>query len=339
MSKAVIARIAKERAEWIKNAPPSEIAVPPRKCEIPETISAVTVSDHRPYGKETVFRAGEAGREEEKPGIMRTAGRLPDLRLYFVREYRSAGYIKYDCDFAPPRTAESVNIILTTSEDYDYRDHFTCAYTRAPDEVKWKLLDPEPFGAGLTLYRYDIAKEARKLAKDINKRSDGTWFYMNPFKSVLSALKTKEGALVWASATAAPLSVMKKGDGYIVVTDKETVEYVYYEDGIPSVDVYDKEDYSPYIWFVTDEGLHPVLKSGRMLTDNIVRLEYDNGLVIHKKVKLAYEDARANADNGREASASIVWHSRLKDKGIRLGLGKYIMAKGFSDYPNEPVYE
>lgn len=335
---------AKEKAEWIKNVDPAYVIGHPRKVDILRAKNTAVVSDQRTsYGKKIIFNDLKDGpdKQAEKPGIMKTAGRLPDLRVYTVRVYPSAGYIKNSCDFGPPRTAESANIILYNSGEYESRDHFTCVYTDAPQKAEgsWTLLSSEPFGAGLTLYRYDIAKEAQKLVEDKNKLSDGSWFYPNPYKSALSALKTKDGTLVWASATAAPLSVRENGDGYIVVTDKG-VDCVYFDNGLPSVDVYDsRDDYFYYIWFVTDEGFTPMIKSGRMLTDNIVRLEYDNGLVVHKKVKLDYEDVRANMDNDRHCFASILWHNELKDRGIKMGLGQYTLARGFNaDTSREPSY-
>ncbi len=222
---------------------------------------------------------------------------------------------------------------------FEVDDPFAYRYSEDPAGAAraWRSLDSKPFGDDLVLLSYDIAKEAQKVIDERNAHAV-TAVFLNYFSGTLRILKTKDGRLVWASAVSVPLGARKTEKGYAVLTSK-SVDYVYFEDGIPSVDMYMKGFTTFYHDRMTNFGSVLKIKTGKMLTDNIARIEYDNGLVAHWKIRLEFGECQKNIDSGTEPGASIIWHNKTDDEYIRNGIGLFINAAGFSGSKTEPVYK
>ncbi|MBP5273537.1 MAG: hypothetical protein ILO36_01200 [Abditibacteriota bacterium] len=323
----------------------SEVFVLPSldpKPELRESKRYTVVSDRtQPRASEVSLDNNEDNSDKLTglPGIMRMANRLPDLRIYTVTEAKCPGLIRNSCNVGN-LGGENGSVIIENQKLLEVSDPFSYQYAMDPAATakKYKFIDSKPFAAGLTLLRYDVKKEAHNIIDERNKHAI-TAIHFYYFTDHLAVLKTQEGKAVWMSAVSDPLDVRKTDNGYIVLTGGG-VSYVYFEDGIPSIDVYRKDN--SYWWKRDSKGNHMKVVSGKMLTDNIARIEYSGGFVVHCKIRLTYEDCRSNIDRYKDPAAYVIWHTKTDDKAITKGpmsIDRYILTREFKDTAEEPVYK
>ncbi|MBQ9358947.1 MAG: hypothetical protein IJT95_05335 [Abditibacteriota bacterium] len=259
----------------------------------------------------------ESSRDFELPEIVRSDRRRPDFRVYSVRSVIWGGLERNTLELKGVSTQWRPDgpDFIRIKDPYPSEDS---------DHFAWLYLDPssgfretlnkkteEPLKDGLTLTRLDIEKEARKYTEDHDGSVPGDFIvFQGQYKSDLELLTDGAGRLLWISSTDRLLSAEKQRDRYALLTTKG-VAFVYPGSGGSAVvDLYDQP-----LFPSLNRGSAPVLgiKSGRLLKDDVARVEYDSGLVVHWRLIEKYSDHKNNADKGRFPYAAILWHNGKAD--------------------------
>ncbi len=254
---------------------------------------------------------------------------IPDLRIYNTYETVFNDYIKYEHSIAYGFANTRMNggsVKGNISGEKRYR--FEYMYLQDPGAFEERLSDRIELGDGFVLEKYNIDDAVKAYYKALGVSRNET---IQP----LSVLKDGN-TVIWLSAEATYITSARYKGGYMVVSD-HGADYVKRENGTIVSDFYKMNIINSY----DKDGGFPI-KSGKILTDNIIRIEFKNGAVIHMKVKLTKEDCDKNllSDlNGTEQDhqrvcAAIIWNN-----------GKYTINEFKtawdlnSDTSSEPVYK
>ena len=177
---------------------------------------------------------------------------------------------------------------------------------------KYRLLSKTDLGDGLSAETYNIISAVQERVKKF-AADPGMIIIKN--KPIMPLEVVKDGnRVIWASSEIRFVAVYRRGNGYIIIDD-DGVGYLSYK-GNTLISEYYQKGFTNSGDYVKYERESPIL-SGRMLTDNIVRIEYKDGTVTHCKVKLTKEDCEKNLKvhkNGTESDkyspgASLIWHN------------------------------
>ncbi len=262
---------------------------------------------------------------------------IPDIRIYRTSVVEYVVYTEYEHKLAYDPEYEHNWVDYNDVEvSYNYTmDHFTRLYLddAALFSKRHKLVRHKALDDGFSLDVYWIAKEAREYE---NK----TYYFKGEvYLGYLEVLKDGDKT-VWVSARRSFLDVKRYGKGYMVLSNGG-VDYITYEQGKRVSDYYVKPFNGGRYPFEAMPEYRPV--SGRILTANIVRIEYPSGCVAHWKIKLTKEDCDKNiasreieSPNRFKAGASVVWHNGA---GNEVGKNYRLPAWDFSESPKEPEYE
>ncbi len=262
---------------------------------------------------------------------------IPDIRVYCTQILEYDVYTEYEHDIVyNPKFDKGRVVRFYNESSYDYKiDHFTRLYlndanlfAKQHECVMHKALDD-----GFSLDVYWISKQAREYE---NK----TYIFKGEvYLDYLEVLKDGDKT-VWVSARRSFLDVKRYGNGYMILSNGG-VDYITYEQGKRFSDYYVKPFNGGRYPFEAMPEYRPV--SGRILTANIVRIEYPSGCVAHWKIKLTKEDCDKNiasreieSPNRFKAGASVVWHNGA---GNEVGKNYRLPAWDFSESPKEPEYE
>ncbi len=258
----------------------------------------------------------EAFGDFELPEVVRSDRRRPDFRVYSVRSLIWGGLERntFELKSVSPGRPDGLDFIRV-KDPYDSEDD---------DHFAWMYLDPssgfretlskkteEPLTDGLTLTRLDIEKEAKQYTEAHNGSVPGDFVvFAGKYKPDLEILTDGSGRLLWISSVDRLLSAEKQGDRYVLLTTRGVVFVYPGSGGSAAADLYMQQLYPSL-----NKGSAPVLgiKSGRLLKDDVARIEYDSGLVVHWRLIEKYSDHKKNADLGRYPFAAILWHNGKAD--------------------------
>ena len=288
-------------------------------------------------GSDTVMLLDTNGRKEvdakeikivdimgRKPGITDNVfvpkEHIPDVRVYNTIEEIYGNYTEYVHTFNYGYVDQRRGMVLGKRDmdlgDADIGSQYFFKYECFTDPEKtagkYRLLSKTDLGGGLSAETYNVGPAIRerdkKFAADL-----GVSFRRN--RPILPLEVVRDGnRVIWASSEIRFVAAYRRGNGYIIIDDNG-VGYLSYKGNTLISEYYQKYFAGSYN-YVKYNRESPIL-SGRMLTDNIVRIEYKNGTVIHYKVKLTKEDCDKNLKshtNGTEsennvACASIIWQN------------------------------
>ncbi|MBP5274551.1 MAG: hypothetical protein ILO36_06415 [Abditibacteriota bacterium] len=256
-------------------------------------------------------------------GISVPREHVPDVRIYSTTQYKFTDYILYSHSINYGFDDSSKNggwIFGGNDNSGDAFDHFAFLYLKEPRafEKEYAFLGKTEQKDGLSLEKYDI----KDAVSEYDKRRMPEGFTIGRNHPIMPLAVLKDGNIpVWASGKFRFLGAEKRGEGYIVIHNKG-VEYINPENGIMVSHYYCKTFASDFDF--DDPSIGSPVISAEMLTDNIVRIEYRNGDVIHFRVRLTKEDCDKNlkskengsADNDLRAKGCIVWHSKNCDKAL-----------------------
>lgn len=264
---------------------------------------------------------------------------IPDIRIYstFIMEYDT--YTEYEHDLYYDREHEQGIVAYYDDIRNKHIDYFTRLYLDDDSlfAKKHALVDHRVLSDGFSLDTYDISDQAREY-ENKTYRFKGAVYLDN-----LEVLKDG-GKTVWVSARRSFLDVTRSGNGYVVLSNGG-VDYVSFEGGKRVSDYYVKPftgaDY-PYEAKRADKEM-----SGRMLTDNIARIEYPNGCLTHWKIKLTKEECDRNIDgieidvpNHQKSRASVVWYNGVGyELNKKQGVCRLLAWDFNADQRKEPSYK
>ncbi len=227
---------------------------------------------------------------------------IPDMKIYDtdILRYRNFTVYRHSVHFGEGffHNGGVVNTKFTHVPPYMFVNRFLA--NRFQFEQNCGLAGKETMG-DFTLEKYNVRGETARYDREQHMGRNGQVYD-------LQALYYG-GELVWVSADCCVVGAEKTDRGYTVITD-EGVCWVTGEHGRLVGDYYIKAN---NIFDVRTD-----IKSGKMVADNVARIEYEDGTVAHWKIRLTFLDCvknlRANKNlrcsGSVKAKASMIWRSR-----------------------------
>ena len=269
-----------------------------------------------------------------KPGITDNVfvskEHIPDVRIYNTAEENYNNYTEYVHTFNYGYVKQRRGLVRGGAEmdlpgNADlfsfYFFKYECFADPEKTAGKYRLLSKTDMGDGLSAETYDIftavLERDKKLAEE-----DGINIGRN--RPIMPLEVVKDGnRVIWASNEIRFVGAERRGKGYIIIDDLG-VGYLSYK-GNTLISEYYRKDFTNSHDYIKYQRESPIL-SGRMLTDNIVRIEYKDGTVTHWKVKLTKEDCDRDLEvykNGSDpdnqwAPGSVIWQNGQPQKLTRI---------------------
>ncbi|MBP5274119.1 MAG: hypothetical protein ILO36_04180 [Abditibacteriota bacterium] len=232
------------------------------------------------------------------------AEHIPDTAVYETAEVVFNGYTEYRHRFSPEQDGRPEDDRLERGVNGDAADHFAWLFFKSPFRfgMRFGPKESKTLSDGFALESYDIDDAAKVYARRRRLPAD------HDCRPSLEVLRDGKKA-VWASSRERFVNVRRFGDRLVVITDR-AVHYVGAEKNGVVADVFEKS-FTPY-------KLYGCIKSAKMLTDNVVRIEYKTadysalgakyGKTAHYKIRLTREDCKKNRKTGKP-DASLIWLS------------------------------
>ncbi len=241
---------------------------------------------------------------------------IPDLRIYHTIEDLYNGYTEYihPMQYGTRDGAQDGGSVYGGMNPQN-KDFFKYECFADPQKTAetYELLGKKDLGGGLSVETYNIRDAVLERDELQSEKMGGVKIGRNTPILPLEVVKDK-GRVIWASSEMRFVSVQRRGKGYIVIDD-QGIGFLAYK-GNTLISEYYPKYFAGAFSYIESHSESPIL-SARMLTDNIVRIEFKNGLITHWKVKLTKEDCDKNLKsdkNGNEfdhqrAEGSVIWHN------------------------------